>query len=108
MDKDIYYIVTESGAPAIEEIPALGARAAVVCEWPNLAEGGETLETVNLGDLALLDARADVRYAHVKTPGGTRTIDNSEFLGDAVSNLPRRRPHRARRRLALGSPALFA
>ncbi len=85
MDKDIYYIVTESGAPAIEEIPAIGARAAVVCEWPNLAEGGETLETVNLGDLALLDARADVRHAYVRTPDGTRTIDNSEFLGDAVS-----------------------
>ncbi len=41
MDRDIYYTVTESGAPAIEEIPATSARAAVVCEWPDLAEGAK-------------------------------------------------------------------
>lgn len=61
MDKDIYYIVTEGGASAVEEVPAVDGKAAVVCGRPDLAEEGEFLEPINPSDLALLlDARADV------------------------------------------------
>ena len=82
MDKDIYYIVTEGGAPAVEEIPG-GGMATVVCERPDLAEEGETLEPINPSDLALLlDARADVGYVRVRTSEGPRTINKPEFLGE--------------------------
>jgi hypothetical protein len=83
MDKDIYYIVTEGGAPAVEEVPAVDGKAAVVCERPDLAEEGETLEPINPSDLALLlDARADVGYVRFRTPEGPRIINKPEFLGD--------------------------
>ncbi|MDQ3318302.1 MAG: hypothetical protein M3522_13360 [Actinomycetota bacterium] len=86
MDKDIYYIVTEGGAPAVEEVLATGGKAAVVCERPDLAEEGETLEPTSPSDLALLlDARADVDHVRVRAPEGPRTIDKSEFLRDTVS-----------------------
>ncbi|HEV2092363.1 MAG TPA: hypothetical protein VGR18_04270 [Rubrobacter sp.] len=86
MDKDIYYIVTEGGAPAVAEVPAVDGKAAVVCEQLDLAEEGEALESINPSDLALLlDARANVSYVHVRAPEGLRTIDKLEFLGDAVS-----------------------
>jgi hypothetical protein len=86
MNKDIYYIVTEGGAPVVEEVPATGGKVAVVYERPDLAEEGETLEPINPSDLALLlDARADVDYVRVRAPERPRTIDKSEFLGDAVS-----------------------
>lgn len=86
MDKDSYYIVTEGGAPAVEEVPAVNGKAAVVCERPDLAEEGETLEPINPSDLALLlDARSDVGFVLVRAPEGPRTIGKFEFLGDAVS-----------------------
>ncbi len=86
MDKDIYYIVTEGGAPAVEEVPATSGKVAVVCERPDLAEVGETLEPINPSDLALLlDARTDVDYVRVRAPEGPRTIDKSVFLEDAIS-----------------------
>ena len=86
MDKDIYYIVTEGGAPAVEEVPAFDGKAAVVCERPNLVEEGETLEPINPSDLALLlDARADVGYVRLRAPEGPRTIDKPEFLRGAYS-----------------------
>ena len=86
MDKDGYYIVTEGGAPAVEEVPAVGGKAAVVCERPDLAEEGETLEPVTFDDLAfLLEARADIEYVHVRTPEGPRTIEKPDFLGDPIS-----------------------
>ena len=86
MDKDGYYIVTEGGAPAVEEVPAVNGKAAVVCERPELAEEGETLEPVTFDDLAfLLEARADIGYVRVRTPEGPRTIEKPEFLGDAIS-----------------------
>jgi hypothetical protein len=85
MDKDIYYIVTEGGAPAVEEVPAVDGKAAVVCERPGLAKEGETLEPINVSDLALLlDARADVGYVRIRAPEGPRTVGKPEFLGDAV------------------------
>ena len=81
MDKDIYYIVTEGGAPAVEEVLAVDGKAAVVCERPDLAGEGETLEPINPSDLALLlDARADVGYVRVRAPEGPRTINKPEFL----------------------------
>ena len=83
MDKDIYYIVTEGGAPAVEEVPAVDGKAAVVCERPDLAEGGETSEPVTFDDLAfLLEARADIGYVRVRAPEGPRTINKPEFLGE--------------------------
>ena len=83
MDKDIYYIVTEVGAPAVEEVPAVDGKAAVVCGRPDLAEEGETLEPINPSDLALLlDARADVGYVRVRATEGPRTINKPEFLGE--------------------------
>ncbi len=83
MDKDIYYIVTEGGAPAVEEVPAVDGKAAVVCERPDLAEEDETLEPINPSDLALLlDARADVGYVRFGTPEGPRIINKPEFLGE--------------------------
>jgi len=86
MNEDIYYIVTEGGAPATEELPGVGGKAAVVCEQYRLAEEGETLESINFSDLALLlDARTDVEYVRVGTPRGPRTVDKLEFLGDAVT-----------------------
>ena len=86
MDKDGYYVVTEGGAPAVEEIPGGGGKTAIVCERPDLAEEGETLESINSSDLALLlDARADIEYVRVRTPQGPRTVDKLEFLGDAAT-----------------------
>ncbi len=86
MDKDIYYIVTEGGAPAVEEVPAVDGKAAVICERLDLAEGDETLEPINPSDLALLlDSRADVGYVRIRTPEGPRTIDKPEFLRGAYS-----------------------
>jgi hypothetical protein len=86
MDKDIYYIVTEGGAPAVEEIPTVGGKAAIICERPDLAEGDETLEPINPSDLALLlDSRPDVRYVRVRAPEGPKTIAKPAFLGDAYS-----------------------
>ncbi len=83
MDKNIYYIVTEGGAPAVEEVPAVDGKAAIVCERPDLAEEGETLEPINPSDLALLlDARVDVGYVRVRGPEGPRTINKPEFLGE--------------------------
>ncbi len=77
-----YRLVTEGGAPAVEEVPG-GGKAAIVCERPDLAEEDETLEPVTFNDLAfLLEARADVGYVRVRTPGGPRTVDKSDFLGD--------------------------
>ena len=81
MDKDIYYIVTEGRASAVEEVPAVDGTAAVVCERLDLAEEGETLEPINPSDLALLlDARAGVGYVRVRTPEGPRTINKPESL----------------------------
>ena len=86
MNEDIYYIVTEGGAPATEELPGEVGKAAVVCERYHLAEEGETLESVNSSDLALLlDARTDIEYVRVRTPQGPRTVDKLEFVGDAVT-----------------------
>ncbi|HZF57279.1 MAG TPA: hypothetical protein VEZ19_02250 [Rubrobacter sp.] len=86
VDKDIYYIVTEGGAPAVEEVLAVDGKAAVVCERPDLADEGETLEPINPSDLALLlDARVDVEYVRVRGSEGPRTIAKPEFLGDAYS-----------------------
>lgn len=86
MDKDIYYIVTEGGAPATEDVPPVDGKAAVVCERQDLAEEGEALESINSSDLALLlEARADVEYVRVRTPEGSRTVDKLEFIGDAFT-----------------------
>lgn len=86
MDKDGYYVVTEGGAPAIEEIPRGRGKAAVVCERPDLAEEGETLEPIAFDDLAfVLEARADIGYVRVRTREGARTVDKSDFLGEAFS-----------------------
>ncbi len=84
MGRGGYHLVTEGGAPAVEGVPG-GGRAAVVCERPDLAEEGETLEPVTFDDLAfLLEARADVGYVRVRTPEGPRTIDKSDFLGNTL------------------------
>ncbi len=84
MGRGGYYLVTEDGAPAVEEVPG-GGKAAVVCERTDLAEEGETLEPVTFDDLAfVLEARANVGYVRVRAPGGSRTIDKSDFLGDAL------------------------
>lgn len=84
MDKDGYYLVTESGAPAVEEVLEGAGKAAVVCERPDLAEEGETLEPVTFDDLAfLLEARADIGYVRVRSPEGPKTVSKPEFLGDA-------------------------
>lgn len=86
MDKDRYYIVTEGGAPAVEEVPEVEGKAAVVCERPGLADEGETLEPVTFDDLAfLLEARADIGYVRVRTPEGPRTVEKPRFLGEAFS-----------------------
>ncbi len=85
MGKGDYFLVSEGGAPAVEEVPGGGGKAAVVCERPDLAEEGETLEPVTFDDLAfVLEARANVGYVRVRAPGGSRTIDKSDFLGDAL------------------------
>ena len=85
MDKDSYYIVTQGGAPAVEEVSEVGGKAAVVCERHDLAEEGETLEPITTGDLAfLLEARADIGYVRVRAPEGPRTIEKPDFLGDAI------------------------
>ena len=81
MNEDVYYIVTEGGAPVTEELSRIGGKAAVVCERYDFAEEGETLESINSSDLALLlDARADIGYVRVRTPQGPRTVDKLEFL----------------------------
>ncbi len=86
MDKDGYYIVTQGGAPAVEEVPGVEGKAAVVCERPDLADEGETLEPVTFDNLALLlEARADIGYVLIRTPEGPRTIEKPDFLGDAFS-----------------------
>ena len=86
MDKDGYYLVTEGGAPAVEEVSEVGGKAAVVCERHDLAEEGETLEPITTGDLAfLLEARADIGYVRVRAPEGPRTIEKPDFLGDPIS-----------------------
>ncbi|MDQ3637026.1 MAG: hypothetical protein M3426_03395 [Actinomycetota bacterium] len=86
MDKDVYYIVTQGGAPAVEEVPEGAGKAAVVCERPDLADEGETLEPVPFDDLAfLLEARADIEYVRVRTPEGLRTVSKPHFLGEAFS-----------------------
>ena len=86
MDKDGYYLVTDGGAPAVEEVLESAGKAAIVCERPDLAEEGETLEPVTFDDLAfVLDARADIGYARVRTPEGPRTIEKPRFLGAAFS-----------------------
>ena len=86
MNKDIYYVVTEGGAPAVEEVPAVGGKAAVICERPDLAEGDETLEPINPSDLALLlDSRADVWYVRIRAPEGPKTIDKPKFLRGTYS-----------------------
>ena len=85
MDKDSYYIVTQGGAPAVEEVSEVGGKAAVVCERHDLAEEGETLEPITTGDLAfLLEARADIGYVRVRAPEGPRTIEKPDFLGGAI------------------------
>jgi hypothetical protein len=85
MNKEGYYVVTDGGAPAVEEVPAVGGKAAVFCERPDLAEEGEILEPITSGDLAfLLEARADIGYVRVRGPGGSRTVDKSDFSGGAV------------------------
>lgn len=84
MDKDGYYIVTEGGVPAVEEVPAVGGKAAVFCERPDLAEEGEILEPITSGDLAfLLEALPDIGYVRVRSPAGPRTVDKSDFDGSA-------------------------
>ncbi len=86
MDKDGYYIVTQGGAPAVEEVSGVEGKAAVVCERPDLADEGETLEPVPFDDLAfLLEARADIEYVRVRTPEGLRTVSKPHFLGEAFS-----------------------
>jgi hypothetical protein len=85
MGKDGYYVVTEGGAPAVEAVPG-GGKTAIVCERPDLAEEGETLEPVTFDDLAfLLEARADIGYVHIRTPEGSRTIEKPVFLRDVIS-----------------------
>ncbi len=85
MGRGGYYLVTEDGAPAVEEVPG-GGKAAVVCERPGLAGEGEALEPITFDDLAfLLDARADVGYVRVRGPEGTRTVEKPHFLGGAFS-----------------------
>jgi hypothetical protein len=85
MGKDGYYVVTEGGAPAVEEVPG-GGKTAIVCERPDLAEEGETLEPVTFDDLAfLLEARADIGYVRVRAPEGPRTVEKPRFLGGAFS-----------------------
>ncbi|MBA2512535.1 MAG: hypothetical protein H0X19_05890 [Rubrobacter sp.] len=86
MDEDSYYIVTEGGAPAIEEVSAIGGKVAIVCERPDLAEDDETFEPITFDDLALLlEARADIGYVRVRGPEGPRTVEKPEFLGDTYS-----------------------
>ncbi len=86
MDNDIYYIVAEGGAPAVEEVPVVGGKAAVIRERPDLAEGDETLEPINPSDLALLlDSWADVGYARIRAPEGPNTVDEPDFLRGAYS-----------------------
>ncbi len=86
MDKDSYYIVTEGGAPAVEEVPEVEGKAAIVCERPDLAEEGETLEPVTFDDLTfLLEARSDIGYVRIRAPEGPRTIEKPDFLGEAFS-----------------------
>ena len=86
MNEDIYYIVTEGGAPATEELPRVDGKAAVVCEQHHLAEEGETLESINSSDLALLlDARADIEVrARQDSP---RTENGGQ------ARVPKRRGH---------------
>jgi len=38
MDKDIYYIVTKGGAPAVEEVPAVNGRPPSSASGPSLPE----------------------------------------------------------------------
>ncbi len=87
MDKDIYYIVTEGGAPAVEEVPATGGKVAVVCERPDLAEVGETLEPINPSDLALLlDARTGALTTRVEGLPGDLQLYSSECVERGFSS----------------------
>ena len=44
------------------------------------------MEPITTGDLAfLLEARADIGYVRVMAPGGPRTIEKPDFLGDPIS-----------------------
>ena len=83
MGRGGYHLVTEGGAPAVEEVPG-GGKAAVVCERPGLAEEGEALEPITFDDLTfLLEARADVGYVRVRGPEGSRTLEKAAFLKGA-------------------------
>lgn len=85
MGKGGYYVVTEGGARAVEEVRG-GGKTAIVCEQPDLAEEGETLEPVTFDDLAfLLEARSDIGYVRVRTPEGPRTVEKPRFLGETFS-----------------------
>ena len=85
MGRGGYHLVTEGGAPAVEEVPG-GEKAAVVCERPGLAGEGEALEPITFDDLAfLLAARADIGHVRVRSPEGSRTVEKARFLGGAFS-----------------------
>lgn len=85
MDKEKYYIVTEDDAPAIEAIPSVNSKAAILCEQPDLAEGSENLESVTYGDLALLlQDRDDIGYIRLRTNEGAKLIEKPNFLSEIL------------------------
>jgi hypothetical protein len=98
MGRDTYFIVTEGGASATEELPRMGGKAAFVCERYDLTEEGETLESIKSSDLALLlDARADIECVRIRTPPSTENCGQTRVPRrrcDLILN--RRRRHRRR------------
>ena len=83
MGRGVYYLVTEGGAPTVEEVPG-GGKAAVVCERPGLAGEGEASEPITFDDLAfLLDARADIGHVRVRGHEGQRIVEKARFLEGA-------------------------
>jgi hypothetical protein len=71
---------------AVEVVDPWRRKTAIVCEQPDLAEEGKTLEPIPFDDLAfLLEARADIGSVRVRTPECPRTLEKPRFLGGAFS-----------------------
>ena len=88
MDKTEYYLVTENSDLAIEEVPAVRGKAAILCEQADLNQEGEQLEKKSYGDIAVLLApREDISHIRIrKSHEDTTLIEKPDFLNEIIGN----------------------
>ena len=88
MDKDAYYLVTEDSDLAVEEVPAVEGKAAILCEQADLNQSGEQLERMSYGDIAVLLAqRDDISHIRIrKTRNDTKLIEKPDFLNEILGS----------------------